>query len=219
MDTPSHTALGREILSTVRSDLYLSLRFLDAALSGLTFEMSPLIPSSATDGERLYFQPHYLFRSYDENPVLVNRAFLHNLLHCLFSHLYLEPVQNRELWDLCCDICTESILDSLDVPCLRKIPSSLREETYRFIQDNQITLLTPGRLCRLFEGSVFYQRNMLLLEQEFCIDSHVFWPGSREDGPQKQEQQKRLQEKWQELGDKTRTSMETFERRDRKSVV
>ena len=48
MDTPSHTALGREILSTVRSDLYLSLRFLDAALSGLTFEMSPLIPSSAT---------------------------------------------------------------------------------------------------------------------------------------------------------------------------
>ena len=54
MDTPSHTALGREILSTVRSDLYLSLRFLDAALSGLTFEMSPLIPSSATDGERLY---------------------------------------------------------------------------------------------------------------------------------------------------------------------
>ncbi len=213
MDTPSHTALGREILSTVRSDLYLSLRFLDAALSGLTFEMSPLIPSSATDGERLYFQPHYLFRSYDENPVLVNRAFLHNLLHCLFSHLYLEPARNRELWDLCCDICTESILDSLDVPCLRKIPSSLREETYRFIQDNQITLLTPGRLCRLFEGSVFYQRNMLLLEQEFCIDSHVFWPGSREDGPQKQEQQKRLQEKWQELGDKTRTSMETFERR------
>ena len=142
MDTPSHTALGREILSTVRSDLYLSLRFLDAALSGLTFEMSPLIPSSATDGERLYFQPHYLFRSYDENPVLVNRAFLHNLLHCLFSHLYLEPARNRELWDLCCDICTESILDSLDVPCLRKIPSSLREETYRFIQDNQITLLT-----------------------------------------------------------------------------
>lgn len=95
MDTPSHTALGREILSTVRSDLYLSLRFLDAALSGLTFEMSPLIPSSATDGERLYFQPHYLFRSYDENPVLVNRAFLHNLLHCLFSHLYLELLNRR----------------------------------------------------------------------------------------------------------------------------
>ncbi len=213
MDTPSHTALGREILSTVRSDLYLSLRFLDAALSGLTFEMSPLIGSSATDGEKLYFQPRYLFRSFEENPVLINRAFLHNLLHCLFSHLYLEPAQDRALWDLSCDICTESILDSLDIPCLRKVPSSLREETYRYIQDHQISLLTPGRLCHLLEGSIFYHQNMLLLEQEFCIDSHQFWPRDKKDPSQNPEQHRQNQEKWQELGNKTRTSMETFERR------
>lgn len=213
MDTPSHIALGREILATVRNDLYLSLRFLDAALSGLTFEISPLIRTTATDGEKLYFQPHYLFRSYDENPILVNRAYLHNLLHCLFSHLYMEPGQNRELWDLCCDICTESILDSLDVPCLRKIPSSLREETYQYIQEHHISLFTPGKLYRLFETNVFYQQNMLLLEQDFCIDSHQFWPCGTGDRKPEQHKEQKNYEKWQELGDKTRTSMETFERR------
>lgn len=213
MDTPSHTTLGREILATVRSDLYLSLRFLDAALSGLDFEMSPLIPATATNGEKLYFQPHYLFRSFDENPVLVNRAYLHNLLHCLFSHLYMEPGQNRNLWDLCCDICTESILDSLDVPCLRKIPSSLREETYQYIKEHKISLFTPGRLYRLFETNVFYQKNMVLLEQDFCIDSHQFWPCGEENKGQEQNKKQQDYEKWQELGDKTRTNMETFERR------
>ena len=64
-----HTALGMEILAAARNDLYLSLRFLDSALSGLDYQMSPLISGTATDGKYLYFQPRYLFRSFDTNPV------------------------------------------------------------------------------------------------------------------------------------------------------
>lgn len=213
MDILTHTALGMEILSTARNDLYLSLRFLDAALAGLTCEMNPLIPASATDGEKLYFQPHYLFHAYDENPVTVNRAYLHNLLHCLFSHLYMEPGETRNLWDLCCDICVESIIDSLDEPCLRKIPSSLREETSRYIQNHRISLYTPGRLYHLFDGSIFYQQHALPLEQDFCIDSHEFWPRKKDEEKNTRQRKQQNSERWQELGDKTRTNMETYERR------
>lgn len=207
--------LGSEILSTARNDLYLSMRFLDVALSGLTFEMSPLIATTATDGEKLYIQPKYLLTSYEENPVLINRAYLHNLLHCLFSHLYLNAGEDRELWDLCCDICVESIIDSLDAPCLRKMYSPIREQTYRFLNE-KIALYTPGRLYRLLSDSVFYRQNMLLLIQDFCLDSHEFWPQKKRPEQKKKRQQQ--EEKWQELGDKTRTSMETFERRAGKSA-
>ena len=213
MNTSHHITLGKEILTTARSDLYLSLRFLDAALSGLDYEMSSLISATATDGEYLYFQPRYLFRIFDENPVLVNRAYLHNLLHCLFSHLYMEAKPDRELWDLCCDICVETMIDSLDIPCLRKIPSDIREQTLHYIQEQKITLYTPGKLYHLLENSVFYCERKLLLEQDFCIDSHQFWP-RREDNQKQQERQKQQrEEKWQELADKTRTNMETFQRR------
>ena len=212
MDTrQQHTALGMEILAAARNDLYLSLRFLDAALSGLDYRMSPLITSTATDGRHLYFQPHYLFRSFDRNPVLVNRAYLHNLLHCLFSHLYMEAGADRDLWDLCCDICVESILDSLDIPCLRQLPSDIRGQMYHHLQDQEITLYTPGKLYRFLENSVFYNNSKRMLEQDFCIDSHQFWP-RREDRDPKQQKQQDAQ-KWRDLGDKTRTNMETFERR------
>lgn len=205
-----HTALGMEILAAARNDLYLSLRFLDSALSGLDYQMSPLISGTATDGKYLYFQPRYLFRSFDTNPVLVNRAYLHNLLHCLFSHLYMESGADRDLWDLCCDICVESILDSLDIPCLRLLPSAIREQMYHYLQNQKITLYTPGKLYIVLENSVFYKSRKLLLEQDFCIDSHQFWPRRNENRDPKQQQN---EQKWQEIGDRTRTNMELFERR------
>ena len=60
MENSALTQLGNEILSTARNELYLSMRYLDVALAGLTYEISPLVSSSATDGEKLYFQPRYL---------------------------------------------------------------------------------------------------------------------------------------------------------------
>lgn len=210
MDEQSMLQLGNEILSTVRNELYLSMRFLDVALAGLTYEMSPLIATTATDGEKLYFQPRYLFHSYEENPILVNRSYLHNLLHCIFSHLYLPARENTNLWNLCCDICVESIIDSLTCPGIRKMQSPLREKAYRYLEE-KTPLYTPGKLYHILENSLFYKENMLLLEQDFCIDTHEYWP-KKKDAKNREKNQKN-ESRWQEIGDKTRTNMETFERR------
>ncbi|MCH5252068.1 MAG: metallopeptidase [Lachnospiraceae bacterium] len=199
--------LGKDILSAARNELYLAMRFLDVPLAGLGYEISPVISSTATDGETLYVQPKYLLSSYEENPVLVNRAYLHNLLHCIFSHLYLPAKESKELWDLCCDICVEAIIDSLSVPCLQKMQSPIREQTYRLLEDNKI-FYTPGRLYLFFEKHVFYHQNMLFMEQDFCIDSHALW--KRDGGEESKKQQEK---KWKEISEKTKTNMETFYRR------
>lgn len=209
-DNQPLTQLGNEILSTARNELYLSMRFLDVALAGLTFEMSPLIASTATDGEKLYFQPRYLMDAYEENPVLVNRAYLHNLLHCIFSHLYLSARAISSLWDLCCDICVEFIMDSLSYPSVRKMQSPIREKTYRYLED-KVTLYTPGRLYHILDNSVFYKEYGILMTQDFCIDTHEYWPKEKDNEGRKRQQKN--ESRWQEVSDKTRTAMETFERR------
>lgn len=196
--------LGEEILSTARSELTLAMRFLDAALAALEYRISPAVASTATDGKTLYVQLRYLLSSYEENPILIHRAYFHNLLHCIFSHPCLIPEEDRELWDLCCDICVEAVMDSLPVPCLKKMPSPLREHAYRLLEENKI-LYTPERLYHFLRKTVFYRQNMLLLEQDFCIDSHALW---KKDGSQEEKQEK----KWKEIQYKTKTNLETFYR-------
>ena len=206
MDTAT---LCRDILNTARNELYLSMRFLDAALSGLSHEASPRIRATATDGEKLYYSSRYVLSAFDENPVILNRAYLHNLCHCLFSHLYLQPRENRDLWDLACDVCAESVIDSMDIPCVRRLPSLLREQTYDLLS-RKLRLYTPGRLYEIFEKDVFFRQNLAALIQDFCIDTHEFWP---EDAARNRSRQKsRQEEQWREIGSRTRTRMETFHR-------
>ena len=47
--------IGTDILSASRNELYLSMRFLDLALSGLRYEMNLSSLYVGTDGEKILF--------------------------------------------------------------------------------------------------------------------------------------------------------------------
>ena len=66
--------VGTNILSASRNELYLSMRFLDLALSGLKYEMNLSSMYVGTDGEKILFNPRYLVQRYLCDRVLVNRA-------------------------------------------------------------------------------------------------------------------------------------------------
>lgn len=79
--------IGTDILSASRNELYLSMRFLDLALSGLRYEMNLSSLYVGTDGRKdIDLTPRYLVQRYLSDRVLVNRAYLHMVLHCLFRH-------------------------------------------------------------------------------------------------------------------------------------
>ncbi len=52
--------IGTEILEASRNALYINMRYLDVALSGLAWEMTTDISRIGTDGLRLLYEPHYL---------------------------------------------------------------------------------------------------------------------------------------------------------------
>ena len=97
----------RKILESSRNALYINMRYLDVALSSLAWEITTDIPRIGTDGLKIAYEPHYLADLYRENPMLVNRVYLHMVFHCIFRHLFRPCPEDRELWNLSCDMAVE----------------------------------------------------------------------------------------------------------------
>ena len=221
--------IGTDILSASRNELYLSMRFLDLALSGLRYEMNLSSLYVGTDGEKILFNPRYLVQRYLSDRVLVNRAYLHMVLHCLFRHPFHLNHRDEELWHLACDIAVESIVDSLSVKAVRLVVSDKRNEMYDMLR-RELKVLSAEGIYRVLEEKELSLQEFGKLQLEFWVDDHVFWEHQKDDedennkdgdnqdnsNDQQQEQeeqdekQQQLEEKWTEIGEKTETNLETF---------
>ncbi|KXL54256.1 hypothetical protein CLNEO_04870 [Anaerotignum neopropionicum] len=218
--------IGNAILNASRNELYLSLRFLDIALSGLNYQMNLSSLYVGTDGEKVLFNPRYLAERYQSDPVLVNRLYLHMLLHCIFRHPFHTGERDEALWGVACDIAVESIVDSLPLKATHLVVSDRRNEMYDELKKDLKVLSAEG-IYRMLSEKKFTDKEFGKLQLEFWVDDHVFWEKKKEDEQnndnqnddtsenqdqteQEQEKQKQLEEKWQQIGEKMETNLETF---------
>ena len=158
---------ARDVLDLSRSILMVRLRFMDIALNRL----SP-VPTDgvtlATDGARLMYGPEHvlsLYKNEQERPV---RDYLHVILHCIYSHMFIGDIADRRLWDLACDIAVESTINDLGTRVAwtsrqdlqRSETERLRlevklltaEKIYHYYKENGISDIDADRLRRLFEA-------------------------------------------------------------------
>lgn len=80
-------SVSRKILITARNELYMKMRFLDVALSCMPFIPDTGADGMGTDGLYLYYDPQYLGGLFREDRVMVNRIYLHLVLHGIFRHM------------------------------------------------------------------------------------------------------------------------------------
>ena len=172
--------IGTDILSASRNELYLSMRFLDLALSGLRYEMNLSSLYVGTDGEKILFNPRYLVQRYLSDRVLVNRAYLHMVLHCLFRHPFHLNHRDEELWHLACDIAVEAIVDSLSVKAVRLVVSDKRNEMYDMLR-RELKVLSAEGIYRVLEEKKLSLQEFGKLQLEFWVDDHVFWEHQQDD--------------------------------------
>lgn len=198
------SAIGNEILLTARNELYMNLPYLDAALCALEFlPGGGMTVSLATDGEALYYDGAFLADRYLRSRVAVNRAYLHVILHCMLRHLSKKHGKMPELWDLACDVAVESILDSLQYPCLEEGPVPAKLKFYGECRQEMPVLTAEGiyrRLLRL--GLEPYETAQL--QKRFLVDDHGLW-----DMEKQEDQSQRQDENWKNMSERTQTSMET----------
>lgn len=214
--------IGRSILSATRNELYLHMRFLDVALSGLDWAMNLNTPTVGTDGISIQFNPRHLIELYEQDLVLLNRVYLHMLLHCLLRHPFNREGREEDRWNLACDIAVESILDSIENRCLQLLQSNLREDTYADLKA-ELPVLTAEAVYRQLGQEKWDYAAQYALIREFRRDDHRFWPPDDQEnqnqpdgqpgegeGDGGDQQRQELEDKWRKLSEKTQTNLETF---------
>lgn len=210
--------IGNRILSLSRSELYLSMRYLDLALSALSFDLNLNTRTIATDGVHIFYNPNHLITTYQDDPVGVNRSYLHMVLHCIFRHMTQTSGRDPEDWNLACDIAVESILDSLEYPCVQRLVTDRRQEYYNSLN---LSVLNAEQIYPVIQSLPYPVK--CGMQREFLSDDHKFWeqlqddkskpqsspdgePSGNPDPPDRDE----VDQKWQDISQKTQTSMETF---------
>ena len=177
--------IGSRILSTVCADLFISMHYMGPALGSLGYVMDLSTTTVGTDAEWIRFNPNYLMRLYLERPRRMNRTYLHMVLHCLFRHMfYAQDYEDRELWDLCCDIAVESVIDSMECETVSEIVSDRRSRIYQELQE-QIHVLTAQKLYRLMSEKDRDYARETFLAGEFGADDHSFWARLEPTGEEK----------------------------------
>ncbi len=158
---------AQDVLTLSRSILMVRLRFMDIALNRL----AP-VPADgatlATDGARLMYGPEHVLRLYKNERERPVRDYLHVILHCIYSHMFIGDIADNRLWDLACDIAVESTINDLGTRVTwtsrqdlqRSETERLRHEVklltaekiYHYYRENGISDLEADRLRRLFEA-------------------------------------------------------------------
>ncbi len=168
-----------KMLTLIRNELYLDFRYMDRALNALAFRPDERLRSLATDGVFLHYSRDLLFRLFPKNPVFLNRAYLHSVLHCVFRHPWMRGKREPVIWNLAGDICVEYAIDHFEKASVRRILSRIRLDYYRHLEESRV----PVTAAAVYEDLLLITdpEKQVLFQQEFYVDDHVFWP--REEKP------------------------------------
>lgn len=199
--------IGQKILESSRNALYMNMRYLDVALSGLSWEMTTQIGRIGTDGFRIIYEPHYLADLYRENPMLVNRVYLHMVFHCVFRHLLKPYREDQKLWDISCDIAMEALIDGMHHRSIRMGTAPFRKVVYQELR-GKLKVLTAEGIYRVLKEKKLSPGQLDRMSREFCIDDHTYWPARPSDKKNPPESMMRtLRDKWQNIGEKMETEL------------
>lgn len=194
--------LGQKILRAAQSQLYMALPYLEGALWALRIEPTEgKTLFLATDGEGLWYSGSYLADRFLRGGNEMERIYLHTVLHCLLRHIAKKRGRESALWDLSCDIVAESVLDSLDYPCLAARTAPLRHRVYGQLRREMATLTAEG-VYRYLLRERLSEFELARWQREFFADDHGLWELEGQDsGPQDQ--------RWQDRSSTVRTAMDT----------
>lgn len=198
----------RKILESSRNALYINMRYLDVALSSLAWEITTDIPRIGTDGLKIAYEPHYLADLYRENPMLVNRVYLHMVFHCIFRHLFRPCPEDRELWNLSCDMAVEALIDGMHHRSIRMGVHPFRRAVYDELRKT-LKVLTAEGIYRELTKADYRPEQMARMVQEFCIDDHTYWPAPpEEEGPKPPSPlMAKLKKHWKDVSDRMQTEL------------
>ena len=221
---------ANDVLLLSRNSLIVNLRFLDIALGRLELTASDHA-TLATDGRRLIYGPKHILRNFRNETTRPTRDYLHTVIHCIFSHMFVGTLVDRQLWDLACDIAAESTIGDLGL----RVTESERQAEQKPVIDMlryDVGILTAEKIYHYFREADIPEEDLETLSRTFKADDHSDWYGRRDrrkDKTSDQDEQEKhdeeayddsgsipgispeaLEAEWKEIAEKIQDDLETF---------
>ena len=216
--------IGQMLIDSARSDLFLSMRYLDLAIFALAPEASNKIEILGTDGDKLYYSGEGLIEEYKKNERQINRDLLHSIFHCLYRHLSNSVKYEGKdgiYWDIACDIAVEYLIDGLDVSALNTIVSRYRTYIYKRLSLELEIFTAEGIYKQLKEWDIS-DADFKIMYKVFKTDDHGYWarpqnnndqpqggaegrnnPSGKPEGIANAEKAKDINDKWKDISERT----------------
>ena len=170
---------AQDELTLARNTLMVKLRFLDIALSRL--EMVPSDDATlATDGVRLKYGPRHVLMCFRNDRDKPAQEYLHVVLHCIFSHMFIGPDVDRRLWNLACDIAVESTIGDLGINpwgSVRRMAQDPEIERLRA----ELKTLTAEKIYHYYKEGGIQEFEIDMLGKLFEADEHRGWYSNKPD--------------------------------------
>lgn len=193
---------ANDVLLLSRNSLIVNLRFLDIALGRLELTASDHA-TLATDGRRLIYGPKHILRNFRNETTRPTRDYLHTVIHCIFSHMFVGTLVDRQLWDLACDIAAESTIGDLGL----RVTESERQAEQKPVIDMlryEVGILTAEKIYHYFREADIPEEDLETLSRTFKADDHSGWYGRRDRRKDKtsdqDEQEKHDEEAYDDSG-------------------
>lgn len=166
---------ARDVLRLSRNTLIVNLRFLDVAISRL--EPVPVDNLTlATDGIHFGYGPKFLLKRFKDAPEQTARDYLHVVLHCVFSHMFVSTLMDKELWNLACDIAVENTITDFGLRAVETASSSRQTAEISKLKSN-INMLTAEKIYAYYRDQNISINEIDRLRKLFEVDDHSAWYG------------------------------------------
>lgn len=166
--------LASQIMAFARDQIMIAMRFLDRALFRMPMVPSDTVAAFGMDGETIYYNTEYVLRAFKKEKNICTRAFLHMILHCIFSHPFRYEKLNRECWDFAADVAVEKVI--LDLK-LRDTMLDFDERMKKMLakMEQDIPMLTAEKIYRFLLDNPDKAEAYLKQAENFERDDHVHW--------------------------------------------
>ncbi|MGN0426087.1 MAG: VWA-like domain-containing protein [Acetatifactor sp.] len=194
-------SLAARVLRLSHDDLLMHLRFFDRAIEQVKLKERWGMNCLATDGQTLYYDPVYVLKTYEQNEKLVTRAYLHVLLHCIFSHSFQYERLDTERWDLAADIAVENVIQQLQLAGVALDSDADRQRKLRVLEEDA-GALTAERIYRYFRLNPPSEREAAEFRELFTRDIHSLWRPA--------EQIEMTVEQWKKISERIKADLKSF---------
>ena len=166
--------LAAKIMEYSRDELMISMRFLDRALFRMPLVAADSVAAFGVDGATMYYNPEYVLHAFKKEKNACTRAFLHMILHCIFSHPFQYEKMDRECWDLATDLAVEQSIMDLNLKCVElERDASLKRTLSHLAQ--KVPILTAEKIYRWLYENPEESAEFFREEPQFMWDDHLKW--------------------------------------------